>query len=1182
LYSHLDLSKSVQKPKLFLCKPNRKIIAPLNEVQNEQLFLKLKGVNTLTFDLPYLIQKHHELVGNQKIDLIKNGYLVKLIYGDMEEWFTIKTPNPESDQTDLLHVKCLSIEDKLRKNKIFGYKKDAIQVNVVANDILANTGWSLGTYPTNGDYRQFDINSKTTLEVLNTIAETFDTLLYFDTVNKTVNFYSKDYFSTFYGLVVSEKKYLQTFLREHNDEDFCTRLYVFGEKDLTINRLNPTGQPYIEDFSYYLYPFQRDSNGNVISSSDYMDDDLAIAILDYRDLLETKKTEYQSLLDQKSVLLDEMTTLQNQMNILETDMKQLEDELFVLQDSGSDTTTKEQEIANKQTEIDNKQIEIDNKQAEIDAVDADIQTIRNQCSKENNFTQLQLDELNEHYVDEGEFRDENIKEDAVLYDKGLEILQERKVPSFKIMTGIVNFKEMITEQKNWDKLSLGSVIRVKKESMGQDVKSQVTEIEFNFEEKDIRLVQSNSVDYMDTKDRMIKNFYLSQESADILSSKKGEWDSAEENSVEYIDKQINDVNVSISELDKGFKKFASDGFISKDESNLMRNQKQQLNAESNDLVSVATSLEITTEKTNYQNALSDLNNALSAYIDLADSEYPKPILSSDRTTITNAFDSVQNTKSILNNAIGDKKDDILQQQLSQDINEVDNSLTDLRGDFNDAVSDAVVTEKEATNLSTSLDELKSESQDLLDTASNFKIDTARVNYNNAVVDLENKLSPFIGQTTYPISITSTERNDIKLAFENVQLTKSVLINVLTSESANKARVYDPFFKEGKNFYSAQYIGEYVNTLTDGTKVVGVGLNGGDVLEFTGEHRIFYKYPIAIDPNRYYRVRFRVRQTVDPSSGTESNVYAGVATLDSNYNELTGGSGTHRYCGVSNIQVTSTDGWMYFEGDIHGEGDTHYDFRPNTVYVRPMFIVNYSNGDGTAQVDFIDFLDVTQEYLSKEHANNVANDAENNAKDYTDNLRTDLRVDAPLPTDVSMGDYGIRAVTPSDPNKYAQLDYRGLYIKHGAIQVERPDGFNTLIDGKVNFGLDIQGAQPMYMGKNVSVDGFWWKTNNTTTTGDECNFYTFEHKARYLKVFLCQYVDGGEGYVTIESTGSSPTVYATSTTSETDTTSSIASSGKIITVDLGVPTGGTMSVYIRMRSSSTSYVYSRVKRLWLEG
>jgi len=529
-----------------------------------------------------------------------------------------------------------------------------------------------------------------------------------------------------------------------------------------------------------------------------MDDDLAIAILDYRDLLETKKTEYQSLLDQKSVLLDEMTTLQNQMNILETDMKQLEDELFVLQDSGSDTTTKEQEIANKQTEIDNKQIEIDNKQAEIDAVDADIQTIRNQCSKENNFTQLQLDELNEHYVDEGEFRDENIKEDAVLYDKGLEILQERKVPSFKIMTGIVNFKEMITEQKNWDKLSLGSVIRVKKESMGQDVKSQVTEIEFNFEEKDIRLVQSNSVDYMDTKDRMIKNFYLSQESADILSSKKGEWDSAEENSVEYIDKQINDVNVSISELDKGFKKFASDGFISKDESNLMRNQKQQLNAESNDLVSVATSLEITTEKTNYQNALSDLNNALSAYIDLADSEYPKPILSSDRTTITNAFDSVQNTKSILNNAIGDKKDDILQQQLSQDINEVDNSLTDLRGDFNDAVSDAVVTEKEATNLSTSLDELKSESQDLLDTASNFKIDTARVNYNNAVVDLENKLSPFIGQTTYPISITSTERNDIKLAFENVQLTKSVLINVLTSESANKARVYDPFFKEGKN------------------------------------------------------------------------------------------------------------------------------------------------------------------------------------------------------------------------------------------------------------------------------------------------------------------------------------------------------------------------------------------------
>jgi len=237
MYSHLDLSQSVQKPKFYLCKPNRKILTPIKETENESLYLKLKGVNRLNFDLPYQVQRHHELVDNKVIDLIKPDYLIKMIYGDTEEWFEVRTPNPDSDNVDRLRVNCYSVENKLRKHKVFGYKKNAVQINTVANHVLANTGWTLGDYPTNGDYRQFNVNTKTTLQMLNTIADTFDTLLHFDTVNKVVHFYSKDYFSTFKGLIISERKYLQTFLREHNDEEFCTRLHVFGEKGLTINRL---------------------------------------------------------------------------------------------------------------------------------------------------------------------------------------------------------------------------------------------------------------------------------------------------------------------------------------------------------------------------------------------------------------------------------------------------------------------------------------------------------------------------------------------------------------------------------------------------------------------------------------------------------------------------------------------------------------------------------------------------------------------------------------------------------------------------------------------------------------------------------------------------------------------------------------------------------------------------------
>ncbi len=794
MYSQLDLSKSVQKPKFFLCKPNRTTIAPLTETQDERLHLKLNGVNKLEFNIPYYVQKHNRLVKNKHIDLIKSDFLIRMVYGDLEEYFVIKKPNPNSENTDILSVQCASIEDKLRGRKIFSYKSDAVQINTISNTVLDRTGWTLGTYPTNGEYRQFNITSKTVLEVLNEIADTFDTLLHFDTVNKTVHFYSKDYFANFKGLVISEKRYLQSFLREHNDEEFCTRLYVFGKDGITINRLNPTGNPYIDDFSYYLYPFQRDSQGNVLSSSDYMSDGLCHAILDYQDLLETKKTEYQTLLDEKSVLLSDMTTLENQMETLQNEKRQIEDEIWIDQKAGLDTTTLEQDLANKQAEVDAKQTEIDNKQADIDAKNNEISTLRNQCSESNNFTQAQLDELygsgsSEGFVKVDEFKDDNQTEDTSLYEKGLNILQEKKIPDFKIQSNIANFKEMITEQKHWDKLTLGSVVRVKKENMGQDVKSQVIEIEFDFDNKDIRIVQANTTDYIGTEKRMMKYFYLSEEAANILNSKKGEWDSTESQVTQYIDNQISDVNTSISELNKGFEKFASDGFISKDESNLMSNQQDQLNSESTDLINTADSLGITTEKTNYQNALSTLSNELSVYIGQSASDYPIAILSTDRTNITNAFDDVQNTKSILVNKINDEKDAILDQRITDEVSQLNSDISALDSYVDKVISDNVVTENESEQLDILLKQVKSESTDLLNIASNLNISTERTNYNNALSDLETELSNWIGQTGYPLDITATQRTTIQNKFEVVQDTKSILINKIASVREGNANSY---------------------------------------------------------------------------------------------------------------------------------------------------------------------------------------------------------------------------------------------------------------------------------------------------------------------------------------------------------------------------------------------------------
>lgn len=103
------------------------------------------------------------------------------------------------------------------------------------------------------------------------------------------------------------------------------------------------------------------------------------------------------------------------------------------------------------------------------------------------------------------------------------------------------------------------------------------------------------------------------------------------------------------------------------------------------------------------------------------------------------------------------------------------------------------------------------------------------------------------------------------------------------------------------------------------------------------------------------------------------------------------------------------------------------------------------------------------------AQNKADSAEQNAKDYAknytddidDDLRQDLRLTAPLPTSITMNNNGIRA-SAQGTNRYAQLNYRGLFVKGGAIQIERPDGAIWMQDGMITSDYNISGFDPHFM------------------------------------------------------------------------------------------------------------------------
>ncbi|PFE42500.1 hypothetical protein CN317_24085 [Bacillus cereus] len=175
--------------------------------------------------------------------------------------------------------------------------------------------------------------------------------------------------------------------------------------------------------------------------------------------------------------------------------------------------------------------------------------------------------------------------------------------------------------------------------------------------------------------------------------------------------------------------------------------------------------------------------------------------------------------------------------------------------------------------------------------------------------------------------------------------------------------------------------------------------------------------------------------------------------------------------------------------------------------------------------------------------------------------------------------GVWYIDPEDKNRYVHIGAGGLDVHCGLIRVEREDGFATIIGGAIQYGFDIAGHYPPYRGINVALDG-WWLTS-THDVLDECQFYTFEHKTRYVKVSAQIFTEsGGEVEIAIVD-GDGSTIR--SRASSTQTSAPSQGDGVELVYDLGVPSGNLETFYLRMRNKvKGKKAYARIFRVWLEG
>lgn len=201
------------------------------------------------------------------------------------------------------------------------------------------------------------------------------------------------------------------------------------------------------------------------------------------------------------------------------------------------------------------------------------------------------------------------------------------------------------------------------------------------------------------------------------------------------------------------------------------------------------------------------------------------------------------------------------------------------------------------------------------------------------------------------------------------------------DASNKER-YDGLFADGIEYWSKDY-NNYVKP--DGNTTVITSTKqpkyGDKVLNIKNETWLYAKNKISIKPNSIYRFIFRVRQETASTDNTKMKIYAGATEFNSSGAKISVNNGSYFIVGAVNIapptadQTTAGD-YKWLEYTVYmsttaknaitdSKGATLFPavkaFTSGVSTIKPMFIVNYQGGNGTAQVDALIVEEVTDLY-----------------------------------------------------------------------------------------------------------------------------------------------------------------------------------------------------------------------------
>lgn len=530
----IDKSLKPIEASMFLCKPNRQIISPLKDIYNATFSLKMGKVNELNFVIPSMIERGHRLIDNPLIEKIKHRYLVKLEYNNQVEYLVFLEANKSFQSNgEEVSYRLYSEGYLLADKTIREYEAVSKTLSEILTEVLEYTVWKVGYVDSYFDltYRSHEISSQTVLQAVYELAEKFNTIIVWDTVNFTINLYNPANVGMNKGLKFKEGKYLESFNVTTNSEEIVTRLKVYGKDGLTIRKLTPTGSNYLEDFSYFTYPFEQDVNGNVIRSSDYMSDELCIALENYSQTLANAQGQFDTYTTNLGLKQDELQQREQELSVLQTELIQILDEIDVLNSTGNAGTpahtTAVQNRVNKEAEITSKISIIAGIDSEIATLDANWLALRITLMIESNLSPAEILELNKYIIEKEHTNDTIIDEEDLLLE-AISVFNEFREPKVSLSMSIINFLSVVEAQNDWNKLYLGDIVTTESQRLGVSIQAKIIEIEYDFENDGINLVIANEKEIKDADAKWLDQIYGAEQTSTTLSMDKYKWDMIED------------------------------------------------------------------------------------------------------------------------------------------------------------------------------------------------------------------------------------------------------------------------------------------------------------------------------------------------------------------------------------------------------------------------------------------------------------------------------------------------------------------------------------------------------------------------------------------------------------------------------------------------------------------------------